>query len=337
MKYTEPIILEIPDSYMEDSRGYASAADVSGKAKLSDNSSANGKASHDTGSRSTTADLNSSINAPPTQSQQEEQRNSSIKHSRSPRPFSAVTDTPPPKRQMSSGSITPWITRHDTYKEVQKQLSPYGLGPYEGKVASDKWLPFSVQSKVLTRVQIVLEEALFEFLNTNFPHVCEKMDGRRWARLSKLIELAVSIMIQLDGDKDRLSNLLDGEIYNHSSETLRCLLLKISQIRHCAVHRTKKIPVITLELMVRDAVYVTSYIQDKERTDILDSICRPLESLSFNLEARFGEILAKKAQRNLERINNKIEQLQELLKEEEIRQGVANMEMENIQGQDEGI
>ncbi|CAD6449065.1 1ac3cfcb-0e54-4bcf-a194-7083b05f711e [Sclerotinia trifoliorum] len=247
-----------------------------------------------------------------------------------------MTDAPPPKRQMSFPPITPWITRHDTYKEVQKQLSPYGLGPDDGRVASDKWLPFSVQSKILTRVQIVLEEALFEFLNTNFTHVCEE-NGWEEMGEAELIDIAVSIMIQLDGDKDRFSSLLDGEIYDHSSETLRCLLLKISQIRHCAVHRTKKIPVITLELMVRGAVYVTSYIQDKKRTEILDSICRPLEPLSFNLEARFGERLAKKAQRNLERINNKVQQLQELLKEEEVRQAVANMEMEIIQRQDEGI
>ncbi|KAJ8067935.1 hypothetical protein OCU04_003517 [Sclerotinia nivalis] len=323
---------------MEDSIEYSPAADTSGKssATLCDNTSANGQGSHDTKSRSRMADLNLVINAPPTQSQQEEQKNSSIKRSRSPSPFSAVTDAPPPKRQMSSVPITPWITKHDTYKEVQKQLSPYGLGPYDGRVASDKWLPFSVQSKILTRVQIILEEALFEFLNTNFPHVCEE-NGWEEMGEAELIELAVSIMIQLDGDKDRLSSLLDGDIYDHSSETLWCLLLKISQIRHCAVHRTKKIPVITLELMVRDAVYVTSYIQDKERTEILDSICRPLEPLSFNLEARFGERLAKKAQRNLERINNKVKQLQELLREEEVRQRVANMEMENIQRQDEGI
>ncbi|EDN93552.1 predicted protein [Sclerotinia sclerotiorum 1980 UF-70] len=171
MKYTEPIILEIPDSYMEDSRGYASAADVSGKVPTG--------------------------------------RAKDIKHSRSPRPFSAVTDTPPPKRQMSSGSITPWITRHDTYKEVQKQLSPYGLGPYEGKVASDKWLPFSVQSKVLTRVQIVLEEALFEFLNTNFPHVCEKMDGRRWARLNSICRPLESLSFNLEA-RDRMRGYEGG-------------------------------------------------------------------------------------------------------------------------------
>lgn len=75
---------------------------------------------------------------------------------------------------MISTPTKPGIKTHDYYEKVQKRLSPYGLGPYDGPVASDKWLPFSIQSKILTRAQVMLEEALFEFLKTNHEHVCEE-------------------------------------------------------------------------------------------------------------------------------------------------------------------
>lgn len=188
----------------------------------------------------------------------------------------------------------------------------------------------------------------------------KKMDGRRWARLSeclfvipecihnrgyvtnlnlnRLIELAVAIMIQFDWPgNDHFIGLLDETVLQQSSETFPELLLKIGQIRHCAVHRTKKIPVITLELMIRDAVFVAACIQDKERTGLLDNLCRPLEPLSFNLQARFGAKLIKKAERNVEKVNKKIKELQELLRDEEIRLDVAKKSVEHIEAQDERV
>lgn len=115
------------------------------------------------------------------------------------------------------------------------------------------------------------------------------------------------------------------------------LLSKIGQIRHCAVHRTKKIPVIILEFMVRDASYITTYISDVSRTNTLDDLCRPLEPLSFNLQARFGDKLKGKVQRILQRTQTEVEKLREALRIAEEKEKQTSLHLEEVFRQDEGI
>lgn len=100
--------------------------------------------------------------------------NSRRKRSRSSSPFPAVSEAPPEKKRMSTPPPKPWIKNEDLFQEIQKKLSLYGLGPYDIEVASDKWLPFNIQSKILNRAQNVLEEVLFEFLESNWPEICRE-------------------------------------------------------------------------------------------------------------------------------------------------------------------
>lgn len=94
------------------------------------------------------------------------------KRSRSPSPFTAVPQGPSLKKRMPAMPIKPWIKNEHLFKKVQETLAFYGLGPYDVPVLNDRWLPFNMQSKILTRTQNVLEEALFEFLYRNWPEVC---------------------------------------------------------------------------------------------------------------------------------------------------------------------
>lgn len=136
--------------------------------------------------------------------------------------------------------------------------------------------------------------------------------------------------------KDDIKELVDYE-NSQISDSLSYLLEKIGQIRHCAVHRTKKIPVIVVEFMVRDASYITMYLKDIERTRILDNLCRPLEPLSFNLQARFGDKLQARVERKLKKTSAEIEKIKEALRVEEEVERLTQLQLQHIKAQDEVI
>ncbi|QSZ32258.1 hypothetical protein DSL72_001832 [Monilinia vaccinii-corymbosi] len=257
------------------------------------------------------------------------------KRSRSPSPFSASPQAPPSKRRVPASPIKPWIKNEHLFREVEDKLSFHGLGPYDVPVASDKWLPFNVQSKILTRTQNVVEDALFVFLHKNWPETCVE-NGWEEMGEAELDELAPAMIAGMQAHKDDIAGLIDGE-NSHISDRLSYLLEKIGQIRHCAVHRTKRIPVIVVELMVRDATYITTYLKDDERAKILDSLCRSLEQLSLNLQARFGDKLLGRVERKLKRTNAEIEKIKEALRIEEKRERQSQLQLEDIKVQDEGI
>ncbi|ESZ99480.1 hypothetical protein SBOR_0143 [Sclerotinia borealis F-4128] len=335
MTYIEPIILE-SDREDDDSREYSPLAESSRKssATMHDSILPNEQDSHNTRSRRRMADHKSVGNVPSTHSQQEK-KNPKTKRSRSPSPFSMIPEAPPSKRRIYNPPIKPWIKNDDIFMEVQDKLSLYGLGLYGVPVASDKWLPFNVQSKILNRAQNLLEEALFEFLHKTWPELCAE-NGWEEMGEAELNELAPVMMAGIKAHNDEIEQLID--FYNPQvSVSLPYLLEKIGQIRHCAVHRTKKIPVIIIELMVRDASYITMYLKDDERTKALDNLCRPLEPLSFNLQARFGDELEGRVERELKRTSAEIEKIKEALRIEEEREKKAQMQMEHIKAQDEKV
>ncbi|KAB8298661.1 hypothetical protein EYC80_000839 [Monilinia laxa] len=266
---------------------------------------------------------------------QRSQNNPGTKRSRSPSPFSADPQGSPLKKQMFTMPIKPWIKNEHLFKKVQEKLAFYGLGPYDVPVLSDRWLPFNVQAKILTLTQNVLEEALFEFLYEIWPEVCVE-NGWEEMGEAELNELATAMIAGMQTHKDDIKEVIDHE-NSQISDSLSDLLEKIGQIRHCAVHRTKKIPVIMVEYMVRDASYITMYLKDIERTKILDNLCRPLEPLPFNLQARFGDKLQVKVERKLQKTSVEIDKIKEALRVEEEIERLTQLQLEHIKAQDEGI
>ncbi|RAL62117.1 hypothetical protein DID88_002603 [Monilinia fructigena] len=263
------------------------------------------------------------------------QKSPRTKRSRSPSPFSAVPQGPPFKKQMSTMPIKPWIKNEHLFKNIQEKLALYGLGPYDIPVLSDRWLPFNVQAKILTLTQNVLEEALFEFLYRIWPEVCVE-NGWEEMGEAELNELATAMIAGIQTHKDDIKGLIDYE-NSQISDSLSDLLEKIGQIRHCVVHRTKKIPVIIVEFMVRDASYITMYLKDIERTKIIDNLCRPIEPLSFNLQSRFGEKLPVKVERKLKKTSAEVDKIKVTLRVEEEIERLAQLQLEHIKAQDEGI
>ncbi|KAI9642543.1 hypothetical protein NHQ30_009348 [Ciborinia camelliae] len=260
----------------------------------------------------------------------------SFKRSRSPSPDSITLEAPPLKRQMTSRQMTSrtanlWIDNSDIFHGVQEKLSLYGLGPYDLPVASEKWLSFNLQHDILTHTQSVLEAAMFEFLQENFPHVCEENEWEE-AKEAELNGLAPVILALVLADTDGMFHDVNNfNMARHIKRdlSLRTILEKIGQIQHCAVHRTKRIPIIILELMVCDAVYIIACLHglSNPRTMHLNLLRWRIYDLSHNLEMRFGDDIKGVILRDVKRVVTEIKKMTGDLKKAEMDKIKAEEEL----------
>lgn len=84
-------------------------------------------------------------------------------------------ESPAKKKRQQIPSIPP--ARSQAANELPEdgsRLSRYGLGPYDTPVSSPRYLAFKIQHKILTRVQTILEECLYDFAQDWFAPMMEK-------------------------------------------------------------------------------------------------------------------------------------------------------------------